>query len=95
MDSLREVLARSPRPLHLLGEGIPYHERFIPRDDPAIVVTPPELWRARAAAVAKVAIPLDTRGEYADPFTLIPIYIRRPEAEEKFGTTDHKPRTTD
>ena len=78
------MLARSPRPVHLLGEGIAYHEKFIPRDDASVIVTPQSLWRARATAVAKIGVIMASRGELADPLRLSPIYIRKPEAEEKF-----------
>jgi len=84
LDSLAAMFARAPRPVHLLGEGLPHHEKFVPRDDPSIVTTPPESWRARAAAVATIGYPLARAGHVADPFTLTPIYIRRPEAEEKY-----------
>jgi tRNA threonylcarbamoyladenosine biosynthesis protein TsaB len=84
LDALLDMLARAPRPVHLLGEGIPYHEKFLPKDDTAVIVTPPELWRARASAVAKIGTEMSARGEFTDPFALVPIYIRRPEAEEKF-----------
>ena len=85
LDSLAAMIDRAPRPVHLIGEGIPYHEKFVPRDDPMVMVTPSETWRARAAAVAKIGMDLAGRGQFADPFTLTPIYIRRPEAEENFG----------
>ena len=84
LDSLAEMNNRAPRPVHLIGEGIPYHAKYLSKDDPTVVVTSPELWRARAAAVAKIGIELIARGPCADPFTLAPTYIRRPEAEEKF-----------
>jgi tRNA threonylcarbamoyladenosine biosynthesis protein TsaB len=83
LDSLSSVLSRSPRPVHLLGEGIPYHQQFIPTDDPSIILTPPETWRARAAAVAEVGYAMARRGQWADPYRLAPVYVRRPEAEEK------------
>jgi tRNA threonylcarbamoyladenosine biosynthesis protein TsaB len=83
LDSLAAMLARSPRPVYLLGEGIPFHEKFIPRSDAGVIVAPVELWRARASAVAVVGSELAGRHQFADPLTLSPIYIRRPEAEEK------------
>jgi len=83
LDSLSVVLSRTSRPVHLLGEGIPYHQQFIPADDPSIILTPPEAWRARAAAVAEVGYAMARRGEWADPHRLTPVYVRRPEAEEK------------
>jgi tRNA threonylcarbamoyladenosine biosynthesis protein TsaB len=82
LDSLTAMLARSPRPVHLLGEGIPYHRKFIP-DDADVMITPEPTWRARASAVAKLGSALAKQGAFADPLTLTPIYIRRPEAEEK------------
>jgi tRNA threonylcarbamoyladenosine biosynthesis protein TsaB len=82
VDSLAGMLTRSPRPVHLLGEGVPFHRKFI-SDDPTILMTPEELWRARASTVAKIGIEMARRGEFADPFKLAPTYIRKPEAEEK------------
>ena len=84
LDSLAAMIERAPRPVHLIGEGIPYHEKFISKDDATVVVTPPDVWRARASAVALIGIESAARGQFADPYTLTPIYIRRPEAEEKF-----------
>jgi tRNA threonylcarbamoyladenosine biosynthesis protein TsaB len=84
LDSLAAMLSRTPRPVHLLGEGIPFHEKFIPKDDPTIHLMPPELWQGRASVVAELGAELARRREFADPMTLSPIYIRRPEAEEKF-----------
>src|SRR5688500_10816661 len=52
LDSLAGMLSRAPRPVHLLGEGIPYHEKFVPKDDSSIVITEETLWRARASVVA-------------------------------------------
>ena len=78
------MLARAPRPVHLLGEGIPHHEKFISREEASVIVTPTELWRPRAAVVARIGSEMARRGEFADPDRLVPIYIRQPEAEEKF-----------
>jgi tRNA threonylcarbamoyladenosine biosynthesis protein TsaB len=84
LGDLPSMLARSPRPVHLLGEGIPYHQKFIPADDPGVVVTAPELWRAHAHHVATLGHEAARRGEFTDPFRFTPIYIRLPEAEEKW-----------
>ncbi len=82
LDSLTAMLERSPRPVHLLGEGIPYHAKFIPASD-EVIVTDQSLWRARAGAVARLGTEMARNGLFSDPFQLTPIYIRRPEAEEK------------
>lgn len=84
LSSLTMMLERGSRPVHLLGEGIPYHQKFIPRDDPSVIVAPPELARARASVVATIGYAMARRGEFADPQRLTPTYIRRPEAEEKY-----------
>ncbi len=47
LDTLTAMLERSPRPVCLIGEGIPFHERFIPPGTPGVTLTPPELWQAR------------------------------------------------
>ena len=48
LDSLAAMLQRSPRPVHLIGEGIPFHSQFVPAD-PSVFVEPPEFSRAERA----------------------------------------------
>jgi tRNA threonylcarbamoyladenosine biosynthesis protein TsaB len=84
LDSLTAMLNRASRPVHLLGEGIPYHRKFIPADDPQIFITPEDTWRARAHAVAQIGRKMAEAGQFTDPDRLTPIYIRKPEAEEKW-----------
>lgn len=84
LDDLPSMLARAPRPVHVLGEGIPYHQKFVPAGDATVIVTAPELWRARAAAVAAEGAHLASVGQFTDPDRFTPIYIRKPEAEEKW-----------
>ena len=62
LDSLTAMLERSPRPVHLLGEGIPYHEKFVPKDEQDVIVIPPELWRPRANVVARIGSAMARRG---------------------------------
>lgn len=78
-------MQRSSRPVHLLGEGILYHHKFIPADNAAVIVTDEAAWTARASAVVKIGHELALAGQFADPDTLVPVYIRPPEAEEKFA----------
>lgn len=84
LDDLASMLARAPRPIHLLGEGIPHHQKFIPSNDPGVLVTSPERWQLRAAALATEGIRLSRAGSFTVPDHLTPIYVRRPEAEEKW-----------
>lgn len=83
VDSLAAMIARSPRPVYLIGAGIPFHQKYLPSQDEGIIVTGPELWRARAEAVAKIGYRMLRAGQSADPQRLTPLYIRKPEAEEK------------
>lgn len=83
VDTLINAIDKLPKPVHLLGEGIPYHQQFVP-DEKGISVTDESTWRARAAIVARLGAEMAARGEFADPWTLTPIYIRLPEAEEKW-----------
>lgn len=84
LDDLPSMLSRAPRPVHLLGDGIPYHQKFIPQNDADVIQTPEPTWRARAAVVAQIGMGLARAGEFTDPLTLVPIYIRKPEAQEKY-----------
>lgn len=83
LSDVPSMLGDSPRPVHLLGEGIPYHRKFIP-SDPTVIITPEETWRARAATVARLGLAMASNNDFADPMTLTPLYVRRPEAEEKW-----------
>jgi tRNA threonylcarbamoyladenosine biosynthesis protein TsaB len=84
LDRVVDVLMRAPRPLYLIGEGLPYHTQFIDAEEAGVIITPAEQWRARAAMVAEVGRDLAREGRFADPITLTPIYIRLPEAEERW-----------
>lgn len=84
LDSLEHILANSPRPIHVLGEGLPYHQSAIPDGDDSIIVTTPDLWQARASVVARLGWVLADQGHFADPDSLQPLYIRPPEAQEKW-----------
>jgi tRNA threonylcarbamoyladenosine biosynthesis protein TsaB len=92
LDSLAEMLKRTPRPVHLLGEGGPFHEKFIPTDDATVVVTDLSTWQGRAAVVAEIGNRMARENRFADPLQLVPIYIRKPEAEEKYDAAN--PRAT-
>ncbi|HEV8290568.1 MAG TPA: tRNA (adenosine(37)-N6)-threonylcarbamoyltransferase complex dimerization subunit type 1 TsaB [Tepidisphaeraceae bacterium] len=83
LESLSAMLERSPRPVHLIGEGIPFHQQYIPKTDSQIVITPQDAWRARAGVLARLGSQMALEGKFVDPFILEPIYIRLPEAQEK------------
>jgi tRNA threonylcarbamoyl adenosine modification protein YeaZ len=84
LDSLEQILARSPRPVFMIGEGIPYHEKFLPPERDGIIVTPEDSWHARASVVARLGTELAAKGLFVDADRFTPAYIRIPEAEERY-----------
>ena len=84
LSTLADMLARTPRPVHLLGEGLPFHEGAIPAGDARVIRCPPDTWQGRASVVATRGAELARAGRFTDPARLTPIYIRKPEAEEKY-----------
>jgi tRNA threonylcarbamoyladenosine biosynthesis protein TsaB len=83
LDSLATMLARAPRPVHLIGPGIPAHHKFISDAQTQVQICDESLWRPRADVVARLGWQMALAGQFTDPLQLSPIYIRRPEAEEK------------
>lgn len=84
LDSLAQMLSRAPRPVYLLGDGIPFHQKFILADEAAVTITPPQAWRALASVVAQIGHRMARAGQFTEAQALLPIYIRKPEAEEKW-----------
>jgi len=82
LDRLTAMLGKTPRPVYLIGEGIPFHQQHIP-NDAGIVITDSQAWRARASVLAKIGAPMARAENFIDLFKLEPIYIRPPEAQEK------------
>lgn len=80
---LPELLARAPRPVLVLGEGLKYHIQHLSGAEDSVSVAPEELWWPKASTVAHLALQLREAGAYADPFKLTPLYIRKPEAQER------------
>jgi len=77
-----DFLARCPRPLAVLGEGIPYHRPAI--DAAGVAVLNEDLWCPRAEHVLTIGRILARAGRFTPGGELLPLYIRRPEAEEKW-----------
>ena len=84
VDTLAAMLDRAPRPLSLLGEGLSYHP---PAAAAGVTVTPEALWRPRAATVARLGMALAAAGRFVEGDHLVPTYIRKAEAEEKWDAT--------
>jgi len=69
-------------PISLLGEGLLFYADAF--KDPNIEILPESLWIPRAAKVHLLGWKMARKGQFADPLTLQPAYLRRPEAEEKW-----------
>jgi len=75
-----EFLRNLPRPAAVVGEGVPYVGEVLQQTD--CTVLPDDLNRARAERVYALGYAAARQGRFNDLGTLIPIYVRRPEAEE-------------
>jgi tRNA threonylcarbamoyladenosine biosynthesis protein TsaB len=76
-----EMLAAAPKPLSVLGEGIDYHRDAL-AFGPDVIELPREIWPPRADVVARTGLAMAQAGRFTNPDDAIPIYLRRPEAEE-------------
>ena len=74
----------------VLGEGIAHYRREI--EASGLRVLPDEYHWPQAETVYRLGCRRASRGEFHDPRTLIPVYIRPPEAEEKWRQQDSEPQ---
>jgi tRNA threonylcarbamoyladenosine biosynthesis protein TsaB len=74
------VLSELPAGCAAVGEGVAYHADAVRQAQ--LRVLPEELNRARAETVHRLGYRLARRGQFDDAEQLLPIYLRRPEAEE-------------
>ena len=77
-----EFLARQDRSCAVLGEGVAYHRVSV--EASRLLVLPEALCRPRAEIVYRLGAKRARQGRFDDPRKLIPIYIRPPEAEERW-----------
>jgi tRNA threonylcarbamoyladenosine biosynthesis protein TsaB len=77
-----EFLASLPRPLAVMGEGVGHHQSAI--DSSGVTVLDPRLSRPEARNVFALGLQLAHTGHSTSSGDLLPLYIRRPEAEEKW-----------
>lgn len=77
-----ELLADVPRPCAVLGEAVAYHRQALAEMD--LTILPEVTWVARADHAFGVGRSLALSGDYVVANQLVPIYIRLPEAEERW-----------
>lgn len=85
-ERLKGPLLASPTELlagghwSVIGEGVTYHREAI--DAVGAVELEESLWWPRAAMVHRIGWPLAQAGTFTPAHELVPLYVRRPEAEE-------------
>jgi tRNA threonylcarbamoyladenosine biosynthesis protein TsaB len=69
-------------PVWLLGEGLLYYAKKFQTVN--IKILDEKFWSPRASNVFRVGTQMAAEGKFSDPVSLVPFYIRRPEAEENW-----------
>jgi tRNA threonylcarbamoyladenosine biosynthesis protein TsaB len=77
-----DILQHWPRNIQLLGEGIAYHKQAVDAAGLASQVLGPETAVPRAAALYQCGRWRAERGEFTPREELLPLYLRKPEAQE-------------
>ena len=79
---LIKIIKDSSNPITLLGEGLTFYSALFQTH--GIHILPKEFWSAKARHVLKIGYNLARQGRFSDPISLIPRYIRQPDAIEKW-----------
>jgi tRNA threonylcarbamoyladenosine biosynthesis protein TsaB len=74
--------AAKPGSCAVLGEGVLYHRDAV--EASGMVVLSESLFAPRAEAVYRLGVARAAEGRFTEPRSLIPTYVRPPEAEEKW-----------
>ncbi len=67
-------------PIWLLGEGLLYYSKKFETEN--IKILNEKFWSPRASNVFKIGVKMAMENRFADPAGLVPLYLRRPDAEE-------------
>lgn len=78
-----ELLDRAPRPLHLSGEGLTHHADACRGEH--VQWVPEDFRIPRAQEVHLVGWEMAQRGMFTAANELVPLYVRPPEAQEKWA----------
>ncbi len=82
-EELLALINKDNIPTALLGEGLVYYaDKF---KNPLTTLLEPSFWTANARGVYTVGLKMAEKHLYSDINTLIPTYIRKPDAIEKRG----------
>lgn len=78
------LLSKTQKPLYLLGEGINYHQSELKEQDGTLIWLHKQYWLPRASFVHHCGHQRALGGHFVEADLLEPIYLRRPEAVEKW-----------
>ncbi len=69
------------KPIALIGEGLVYYkDKF---SDPAVRFLDEKYWNPSAANIHSLGWQMAQRGQFTDPLTLTPNYLRQPDVKFK------------
>lgn len=83
MDTVKERLMGTSTPILLVGDGAAMCYAEWQNTLPSLYLAPEHLRFPRAAGVAAVAAPRFARGETTDAASLLPLYLRLPQAQRE------------
>jgi tRNA threonylcarbamoyladenosine biosynthesis protein TsaB len=81
-EQFRKKCDDSDQPIWLLGEGLLYYAKKF--ETANIKILDEEYWSPRASNVFRIGSQMAASGNFSDPVSLVPFYLRRPEAEENW-----------
>ena len=81
-----EFVRRLPRPVYSIGDALDRYQESFTRD--GIELMTQTTWRPRATNAGLLGEKAYLIGERTDPLTIAPIYMRLPEAEEKWRSKE-------
>jgi hypothetical protein len=79
-EEFKEKIGSSDEPVWLLGEGLLYYAKKFETDN--IKILDKEYWSPRAGNVFRIGSQMAVKEKFCDPVSLVPFYLRKPEAEE-------------
>jgi tRNA threonylcarbamoyladenosine biosynthesis protein TsaB len=82
VTTAKELLEQTDRPLVMLGDGLKYQGEKLLTD--GVLGLDEQYWQPRAANVLRCGRLRSSAGLYTEPDRLVPIYLRRPEAVERW-----------
>ncbi|MFA6187179.1 MAG: tRNA (adenosine(37)-N6)-threonylcarbamoyltransferase complex dimerization subunit type 1 TsaB [Phycisphaerae bacterium] len=81
-EEFKSQFDNSEKPIWLLGEGLLYYANKFESDN--IRILDSSYWSPRAGNVFRIGVKMAAEKKFADPVSLVPFYIRKPEAEENW-----------